>query len=114
MPRTLAHVHEEKKNVTVFDLKMAMLANPTSTLFNLPLSFEAFNQFEQLNLIFTSSPRTEEHDNWFYIWGSSIFTSKKAYRHLIGNIEADQMFRWIWKSSCQLKHKVFLWLQIKH
>lgn len=52
-------------------------------------------------------------NTWPYIWGNSIFTSKKAYCHLIGASWAHPMHKWIWKSSCQHKRKVFFWLLSK-
>jgi hypothetical protein len=35
---------------------------------------------------------------------------KKAYKALIGYQPAIPLFSWIWKSSCQSKHKFFFWL----
>jgi hypothetical protein len=52
-------------------------------------------------------------DSWFYIWGCFTFTSKKAYQHLLGASWAAPIFKWIWRSSCQPKHKVFFWLLIQ-
>lgn len=34
----------------------------------------------------------------------------KAYKHLSGHRDIRQSFNWIWKCSCQNKHKVFAWL----
>jgi hypothetical protein len=56
---------------------------------------------------------TIEKDIWFYIWGNSTFSSKKVYCHLISFSQAAPIFKWIWKSSCQPKHKVFFWLLIQ-
>lgn len=49
----------------------------------------------------------------YYIWGNSTFTSKNAYTHLLGHSSADPIFKWIWKSSCEPKHKVFFWLLVQ-
>jgi hypothetical protein len=51
-----------------------------------------------------------EKDNWSYILGNSEFSSQKAYKALIGSQPAVPLFSWIWKSSCQSKHKFFFWL----
>ena len=37
----------------------------------------------------------------------------KAYRVLIGHTEVHPAFKWIWRSSCQYKHKVFFWILLK-
>jgi hypothetical protein len=51
-----------------------------------------------------------EIDSWSYIWGSSEFSVKKAYAVMSGHQYAPPQFSWIWKSSCQAKHKFFFWL----
>jgi hypothetical protein len=49
-------------------------------------------------------------DCWTYIWGSGVFTSKKAHDSLISHRQAPTAYQWIWKSWCQGKVKVFFWL----
>lgn len=94
-------------------LHQAALLNDISSLFNLPLLVQAFEQFHQINEIISSFHPSVEHDVWHYIWGNSTFSSKKAYRQLIGSRKVAPIFNWIWKSSCQPKHKVFFWLLIQ-
>jgi len=48
-----------------------------------------------------------EFDYWSYIWGSSFFSSAKAYTHLTGYRVIHLAFKWLRKSACQNKHKVF-------
>lgn len=55
----------------------------------------------------------EENDIWTYIWGGPSYSSRKAYKHLKWSSGAHPIFKWIWKSSCQHKHKVFFWLLIQ-
>jgi hypothetical protein len=52
----------------------------------------------------------DDSDKWSYIWGSNILSVKRAYNSLIGYQEVQLHFGWIWKSSCQPKHKFFFWL----
>lgn len=59
------------------------------------------------------SHNADDPDIWVYIWGSNSFSSKKAYCALKGTTDAHQIYRWIWKSSCQHKHKVFFWLLVQ-
>jgi len=58
------------------------------------------------NLAVNTLQIIEDVDVWSYIWGSPFFSTSKAYAHLTGH----HIFRWLWKSSCQNKHKVFFWL----
>jgi hypothetical protein len=71
------------------------------------MSVEASEQFHQLEFLLTSQQQLQGPDNWHYIWGNSEFSSKKAYKHLRGRTFAPHIFKWIWKFSCQPKHKVF-------
>ena len=87
--------------------------NPSISLLNLPLSVEAHSQFLDLQELFSNHTFTDEFDCWNYIWGSSEFSCQKAYEHLKGFSGAPPIFGWIWKSSCQPKHKIFFWLLIQ-
>jgi hypothetical protein len=97
----------KKPNIS---LKMAAAASEASSLFNLPLSEEAFKQFQILHNIIESQQMSDAADSWHYIWGNSSFSSKKAYKQLLGSCQVSPVFKWIWKCSCQSKHKVFFWL----
>jgi hypothetical protein len=90
-------------------------AHGTATLhdlFNLPLSIEAYNQLQELQPEFSTTALNEMNDNWIYIWGSAQFSSSKAYKTLTGHSQAEPIFRWLWKTSCQEKHKIFFWLTL--
>ena len=52
-------------------------------------------------------------DKWSDIWNSSLFSVKRAYKQLKGHLVLHPVYNWLWKSSCQNKHKVFFWLLIK-
>jgi hypothetical protein len=76
-------------------------------LFSLPLSEPAFQQLHALEQTILQNNLVPEEDTWGYRWGSSIFSSSRVYRELVGHIEIDPAFIWLWKSYCQPKHKVF-------
>ena len=80
---------------------------PLHLLFHLPLSVEAYNQFLLLENKVDNFQLTADKDWWTYIWGTSQFSSQKAYRHLLGHADTHPVFKWLWKSCCQNKHKVF-------
>jgi hypothetical protein len=43
------------------------------------------------------------------IFGALIFFRvRKAYKHLTGSSPVHPVFKWIWATSCQMKHTVFL------
>lgn len=93
-------------------LKCAASSSNITNLFHLPLSTEVFAQFQLLENTLQSLQLSDGADTWNYIWGSSTFTSKKAYCQLWGRSQSHPIFKWIWKSSCQHNHKVFFWLLV--
>ena len=84
---------------------------PLHLLFHLPLSVETYNQFLLLENKVDNFQLTADKDWWTYIWGTSQFSSQKAYRHLLGHADTHPVFRWLWKSCCQNKHKVFFFFR---
>ena len=87
--------------------------NEINRVLFLPLFAQASNQLTELQEIING--RQWEHtqkDSWHYNWGP-IFSSKKAYSHLQGSLEASPLFKWIWKSGNLGKYKFFAWLLLK-
>jgi hypothetical protein len=78
-----------------------------SIIRHLPLSEEAYTQFNTLKGTPNILELQDSHDSWTYIWDSSYSSSKRAYNHLSGSMPAHPVFQWLWKSSCQNKHKIF-------
>lgn len=82
-------------------------------MFHLPLSVQAYDEFLQLEQIcddLRSSQFNDCTDTWSYLWGTANFSAAKAYNVMIGVRQVPPHFQWIWKSSCQTKHKVFFWM----
>ena len=99
----------KKSNLTLSDAK-ALVAQ--DTLFHLPLSEIAFNQLQMLLTELDSVQLSDSEYCWSYSWGNGIFSTKKVYKRLEGHRPTNLIFRWLWKSSCQNKHKLFFWLLI--
>jgi hypothetical protein len=78
-------------------------------LFHLPLSAQAYEEFQQVAQVMASSPLSVAADVWQYSWGTT-FTASKYYQHLFAEVTVIPVFKWIWKSSCIMKHKFFAWL----
>lgn len=81
-------------------------------LFHLPLTVQAFQEFEIMEDLCDTLRGSECRDctdTWSYIWGNERFIVAKAYSSMIGIKVVPQHFQWIWNSSCQPKHKVFFW-----
>lgn len=83
------------------------------TLFSLPLSIEAYEQFQQLKGIMATVQISDSPDNWTHIWGNAVYSSSRAYKQFIGHVQLHPSYSWLWNASCQMKHKVFFWLLLK-
>jgi hypothetical protein len=110
--RTTSRLHLAKLNlVKLFEKICGMksyASTNTSSHFWLPLSRVAFLQLEELKDLLLSIPRdVNMHDEWTYIWGTTDFSSKKDYTHLIGSLPTSPLFKWMWKSKVLPKHKFF-------
>lgn len=79
-------------------------------LFSLLLLEAAYQQFLHVQELLNSGIDVDGKDTWSYIWGSDHFSAQKAYKYMLGHIQVHPAIRWLWGSSCQLKHKVFFWL----
>jgi hypothetical protein len=94
----------KNQNISV---SVAAANSPLHAHFHLPLPPEAYAQYLQLIDMIQSIQFQHDNEVWSYIWGSSVFSSRKAYKQLIGHRHIHQSFFWLWKSSCQNKCKFF-------
>jgi hypothetical protein len=90
-------------------LTVSQVAQTTilSDIFHLPLSEDAFQQFQELGVKLSDLHLNDESDRWMYIWGSAEFTPHKAYKQLKGSIHVHPIFHWLWKTCCQKKERSF-------
>ena len=79
----------------LLSLQCAASVTSTSSLFSLPLSTEAFAQFQQIEIILQNLQLSDGVDTWMYIWGSSIFTSRRlsvSYVEEVGHTQSINGF----------------------
>lgn len=108
----LPHLFSFTKNPFIF-VETAINMEFLEDLFHLPLSLQAYEEFQQLEVIceeIKSFEFRDCNDTWSYIKGSERFSSSKAYTSMIGVKVVPPHFQWVWNSSCQPKHKVFFWM----
>jgi hypothetical protein len=111
---TLPHLFSYARN-QFMSVREVIESEFLEDLFHLPLSQQAYSEFllmENFCQYAREKISENEIDKWSYIWGSNVFTVKQAYNAMIGYQEVQPHFVWIWKSSCQPKHKFFFWLLI--
>ncbi|XP_071677070.1 uncharacterized protein [Lolium perenne] len=104
LPRLYSYVKEP--NLTA---KQVYDCPVFAELFHLPLSAQAYEEFQQVAQVMASSPLSVAADVWQYSWGKT-FTASRYYQQLFVEVTVIPVFKWIWKSSCIMKHKFFDWL----
>lgn len=77
--------------------------------FHLPLSTEAFNQFNELGNI-VPQLNSSGKDQWGCNGQTTTYSSMQMYSNLMENGEEHPIFKLIWKSKRRLKRRIFLWL----
>jgi hypothetical protein len=89
-----------------------VLEETLSELFHRPISAQAFQELEQLKLLMDRNPLSDQEDCWSYVWGGK-YTSAKFYAEIHKHIQVPGVYKWLWKSCCTLKTKVFAWLVLR-
>jgi hypothetical protein len=103
LPRLFTFAKNQKISVVTFFETANIIDH-----FHLPLSEQAFQELQELQIIVQSIQMgDEEKDQWHYIWGSKKYTSKCFYNHPYKNFEPPGSFLWIWNSRCCNKLRVF-------
>jgi len=103
------HLYSFAKNKNI-SVSKAFSQQSLQSLFNLPLSVEAHQQFLQVQSFIEHFPLINGNDSWATQGG--VFKVTWAYKQLLGPVQVDPVYRHLWKSPCQPKHKVFFWLLI--
>jgi hypothetical protein len=108
LPRLFSFAKNEDS--TVASLSLCQDLDDFGDHFHLPLSEEAFGELLQLQTLMHSVPFSDDKDQWLPFSSSSVFNVSKAYKALMGTHIVNPAIKWLWKTCCQYKHKVFFWL----
>lgn len=92
-------------------VKRSMEAEYLDDLFNLPLSYQAFQEYQLLQQkLQTTEYDSSVNDQWSFIWGNGIDTSRRFYGLAFSHMDVHPIFKWLWKSKCIPRLKFFAWL----
>ena len=103
-PRLYSYVLDKNSSATEVYGQQDLLS-----MFYLPLSSQAYDEFQDLTTKMAMNPLSIDDDKWSYPWGP-IFSAARYYRHLHAHLDPMPVSKWIWKSSCMMKIKFFAWL----
>lgn len=70
------------KNITLHQVRQA---DNFSELFHLPLSIEAYEQFQIIEQQLDQLDLTDQEDHWQYIWDNGSFSAQKPYKVMTGH-----------------------------
>lgn len=105
------HSFAIKNNIT-----LAEMSNPQdlSEQFHIPLSSQAFTQYNLLMDTMNQTNLSTTLDSWTYIWKFKDYTPKKMYLHLMGVPDSHCFFKQLWKCAGRIRKKnllpvVFIW-----
>lgn len=79
-------------------------------LFHTPLSTQAYNQFTQMQNLIQLQQNEHVKDTWTCNSQKSKYSSITMYHHLCQQQQEQHIYKWLWKSSCRLRNKIFFWL----
>jgi hypothetical protein len=85
------------------------LAEDLTDLFYLPLSEMAYHELMDLKQIMLDNPVSVQSDAWSYVWGPT-YTAALFYKRIHAHIKTPSVYKWLWKSCCMMRHKMFAWL----
>jgi hypothetical protein len=106
IPRLYSYA--KNKNISV---AMFILNNRIEDQFHLPLSVQAFQEYQQLQQVLQNlQVDNSSRDSWEYIWGNSKYTAARFYHHTFKHFHPPNLFIWLWDSKCSNKIRVFAWL----
>jgi hypothetical protein len=106
-PRLFSYVLDQDLST-----RQAYLMEDMMDLFYLPLSNQAFGEFNELQALMQANPLSDQMDVWSYSWGSK-YTSAQFYAYIHKHIQVPGVYKWIWKSCCIMRTKVFAWLVLR-
>jgi hypothetical protein len=100
--------YAKNKNISVAQF---LINNRIEDQFHLPLSIQAFQEYQQLQQIIQDLHVPDSgRDSWEYMWGNSRYTDARFYHLTFKHFQPPRPFIWIWDSKCSNKIKVFSWL----
>lgn len=104
---TFAH----KDSISISEAK---LLDNLADHFQLPLSEEAYDEFLLLQDLLDDLPISGEPDQWLAFGNATVFNVSRTYKIAIGQHITCPALKWIWKTCCLSKHKVFFWLLLQN
>lgn len=79
---------------------------------SLPWRSKCECQYDEMILFLQDLETNEHYDSWQFQPGAAQYKVSKSCQILSGSHNPLSALKWIWKTCCQLKHKIFYWLLV--
>jgi hypothetical protein len=90
-------------------VSQVMQAEDLHSLFQLPLSMQAYDELLELEDFICQVPiDPSAKDVWTFIWGNGSYSFSKYYQMVFNNLDAQPIFNKMWTSTCTPRIKFFL------
>ena len=87
-----------------------MQTEDTTEIFTLPLPEQAMDELMSMQHDIQYVNYDEgSNDVWSFLWGNSQYTSSKFYKLAFKHLQVPKTFKWVWKSKCTPRLKIFAW-----
>lgn len=91
----------------------AFNCNEFSSMVNLPLSEQAYAEFQMVQVLMLTHNRKEGlKEIWSWKGSDGAYKPKSFYTFMHSSITFNPLLNWVWVSSCTMKIKVFAWMLI--
>jgi hypothetical protein len=110
---SLAPINKLKKGFEdeAISIQQFLLAPDLDSLFDLPLTPEAFDEMLQLqDMLQMMQFDSNESDSRSFIWGNQRYSSRCYYERVFANFSCSPVFKALWKTICTNRIKCFLLL----
>jgi hypothetical protein len=97
------------KDISI-SVKNVIATEEFPSLFHLPLSAQAMEEYQQFLSLVQETQVSLEKDKWTVTVAAPGYQVSSMYRDLMKQGPVLPIISWLWKTCCQDKHKVFFWL----
>ena len=96
---------QKNKNASVHEV---LSAQDLDSLFYLPLSLPAWEEMLHLQKFLITMPyREDSPDEWTFIWGNQMYTSRQYYNYVYENLQVLRIYKVLRSSKCTQRIKFF-------
>jgi hypothetical protein len=91
----------------LISVKEFLILTAVHDAFHLPLSIEAFAEYNAIQDLLTGTDLTEGSDSWCYQFNKGIYSSSSFYKQQFSSLQNHLPSKMVWQSKRMSKHNFF-------